>query len=120
MKHFFVFLFLFLASQALVAQGTLRGKVTDEKGESMFGVIVRAIENETIITQTDFEGSFTLKFPDNKQYTLNFVIVGYQTLEEKIQLKDNGVLAKEFTLLNYSNIFKGMDVVAKRVKANDG
>ena len=120
MKHFFVFLFLFLASQVLVAQGTLRGKVTDEKGESMFGVIVRAIENETIITQTDFEGSFTLKFPDNKQYTLNFVIVGYQTLEEKIQLKDNGVLAKEFTLLNSSNIIKGMDVVAKRVKANDG
>ncbi len=120
MKHFFVFLFLFLASQALVAQGTLRGKVTDEKGESMFGVIVRAIENETIITQTDFEGSFTLKFPDNKQYTLNFVIVGYQTLEEKIQLKDNAVLAKEFTLLNSSNIIKGMDVVAKRVKANDG
>ena len=120
MKHFFVILFLFLASQALVAQGTLRGKVTDEKGESMFGVIVRAIENETIITQTDFEGSFTLKFPDNKQYTLNFVIVGYQTLEEKIQLKDNAVLAKEFTLLNSSNIIKGMDVVAKRVKANDG
>ena len=103
-----------------MAQGTLRGKVTDEKGESMFGVIVRAIENETIITQTDFEGSFTLKFPDNKQYTLNFVIVGYQTLEEKIQLKDNAVLAKEFTLLNSSNIIKGMDVVAKRVKANDG
>ena len=103
-----------------MAQGTLRGKVTDEKGESMFGVIVRAIENETIITQTDFEGSFTLKFPDNKQYTLNFVIVGYQTLEETIQLKDNAVLAKEFTLLNSSNIIKGMDVVAKRVKANDG
>ena len=120
MKHFFVVLFLFLASQALVAQGTLRGKVTDEKGESMFGVIVRAIENETIITQTDFQGSFTYKFPDNKQYTLNFVIVGYQTLEEKIQLKDNAVLAKEFTLLNSSNIIKGMDVVAKRVKANDG
>ncbi len=120
MKHFFVVLFLFLTAQALQAQGTLRGKVTDEKGESMFGVIVRAIENESIIAQTDFEGTFSLKFPDNKQYTLNFVIVGYQTLEEKIQLKDNAVLAKEFTLMNSSNIIKGMDVVAKRVKANDG
>ena len=103
-----------------MAQGTLRGKVTDEKGESMFGVIVRAIENETIITQTDFEGSFTLKFPDNKQYTLNFIIVGYEKLEEKILLKDNAVLSKEFTLINSSNVIKGMDVVAKRVKANDG
>ena len=120
MKHFFVVLFLFLSTQVALAQGTLRGKVTDEKGETMFGVIVRAIENESIITQTDFEGSFSLKFPDNKPYTLNFVIVGYQTLEEKIQLKDNAVLAKEFTLLNSSNIIKGMDVVAKRVKANDG
>jgi hypothetical protein len=120
MKHFFVVLFLFLASQALVAQGTLRGKVTDEKGESMFGVIVRTLENETVIAQTDFEGTFTLKFPDNKLYTLNFVILGYETLEEKIQIKDNGTVSKEFTLLNSSNIIKGMDVVAKRVKANDG
>jgi hypothetical protein len=120
MKHFFIVLFLFLASQALVAQGTLRGKVTDEKGESMFGVIVRALENETVIAQTDFEGTFTLKCPDNKLYTLNFVILGYETLEEKIQIKDNGTVSKEFTLLNSSNIIKGMDVVAKRVKANDG
>jgi hypothetical protein len=120
MKHFFVVLFLFLTSQAFLAQGTLRGKVTDEKGESMFGVIVRALENETVIAQTDFEGTFTLKFPDNKLYTLNFVILGYETLEEKIQIKDNGTVSKEFTLLNSSNIIKGMDVVAKRVKANDG
>ena len=120
MKNFFVVLFLLIVAQAMHAQGVLRGKVTDEKGESMFGVIVRAIENETIITQTDFEGTFTLKFPDNKQYTLNFVIVGYQTLEEKVLLKDNSVLSKEFTILNTSNIIKGMDVVAKRVKANDG
>ena len=120
MKHFFVVLFLFLTSQALLAQGTLRGKVTDEKGESMFGVIVRTLENETVIAQTDFEGTFTLKFPDNKLYTLNFVILGYETLEEKIQIKDNGTVSKEFTLLNSSNIIKGMDVVAKRVKANDG
>jgi hypothetical protein len=73
-----------------------------------------------VIAQTDFEGTFTLKFPDNKLYTLNFVILGYETLEEKIQIKDNGTMSKEFTLLNSSNIIKGMDVVAKRVKANDG
>jgi hypothetical protein len=120
MKHFFVVLFLFLSAQVVVAQGTLRGKVTDEKGESMFGVIVRALENESIIAQTDFEGTFSLKFPDNKLYTLNFVILSYETLEEKIQIKDNGTVSKEFTLLNSSNIIKGMDVVAKRVKANDG
>jgi hypothetical protein len=120
MKHFFVVFFLFLSAQVIVAQGTLRGKVTDEKGESMFGVIVRAIENESIIAQTDFEGTFSLKFPDNKQYTLNFIIVGYEKLEEKIQLKENAVEVKEFTLINSSNVIKGMDVVAKRVKANDG
>lgn len=120
MKHIVVVFFLFLSAYALQAQGILRGKITDEKGESMFGVIVRAIENEAIITQSDFEGTFSLNFPDNKSYTLNFVIVGYQTLEEKIQLKDNAVLSKEFTLLSSSNVIKGMDVVAKRVKANDG
>ena len=120
MRNFLVVLFLVVFAQALQAQGVLRGKVTDEKGESMFGVIVRTLENDAIITQTDFEGTFTLKFPDSKQYTLNFVIVGYQTLEEKVLLKDNGVLSKEFTILNTSNIIKGMDVVAKRVKSNDG
>ncbi len=94
MKHFFVVLFLFLSTQVALAQGTLRGKVTDEKGESMFGVIVRTLENETVIAQTDFEGTFTLKFPDNKLYTLNFVILGYETLEEKIQINENGTVAK--------------------------
>ncbi|MDP4630240.1 MAG: carboxypeptidase-like regulatory domain-containing protein [Flavobacteriales bacterium] len=120
MKNFFAVLFLVIVSHTISAQGTLRGKVTDEKGESMFGVIVRAIENEAIIAQTDFEGTFSLKFPDNKSYTLNFIIVGYEKLEEKIQLKDNAVLSKEFTLINSSNIITGMDVVARRTKANDG
>jgi hypothetical protein len=48
MKNFFAVIFLFLAALASNAQGTLRGKITDEKGENMYGVIVRAVENYTI------------------------------------------------------------------------
>lgn len=120
MKQIALFFSLLIISALSQAQGTLRGKVTDEKGESMYSVIVRAIENESIIAQSDFDGNFTLKFPDSKMYTLNFIIVGYEKLEEKMQFKDNAVLSKDFTLINSSNVIKGMDVVAKRVKANDG
>lgn len=120
MKNFFGVLFLFLAALASNAQGTLRGKITDEKGENMYGVIVRAVENESVITQSDFDGAFSLKLPDSKTYTLNFIIMGYQTLEEKIQLSGGNTTNKEYTLISSASIMKGMDVVAKRVKANDG
>jgi hypothetical protein len=120
MKNFFGVLFLFLVAFASNAQGTLRGKITDEKGENMYGVIVRAVENESVITQSDFDGAFSLKLPDSKTYTLNFIIMGYQTLEEKIQLNAGNTVNKEYTLISSSSIMKGMDVVAKRVKANDG
>jgi hypothetical protein len=120
MKNFFGVLFLFLVAFASNAQGTLRGKITDEKGENMYGVIVRAVENESVITQSDFDGAFSLKLPDSRMYTLNFIIMGYQTLEEKIQLSGGNTLNNEYTLISSASVMKGMDVVAKRVKANDG
>ena len=101
------------------AQGTLKGKVSDEKGEAVFGVIAVAVEDQSILAQTDFEGNFQLKFPTSQEYTLNFVLVGYKTTIEKIKVQNGEVIGREFTL--YSSAFFSKDLVinAKAVKANE-
>ena len=57
------FLLFILGAFVSNAQGVLKGKVTDEKGEPVFGVIAVAVEDQSILAQTDFEGKFQLKFP---------------------------------------------------------
>ena len=66
-------------SSWIYAQGTLKAKVTDEKGQPLYGVIVVAMENQSILNRTEPDGSFELKFPDSKLYTLNFVLMSYGT-----------------------------------------
>jgi hypothetical protein len=111
--------FGFLAGLGMQAQGILKGKVTDEKGEAVFGVIAVAVEDQSILAQTDFEGQFQLKFPNDQLYTLNFVLVGYKTSIEKVQLKGGQVLVKDFTLYSANFFSKDLEIKAKAVKAND-
>lgn len=113
------FLLFILGAFVSNAQGVLKGMVTDEKGEPVFGVIAVAVEDQSILAQTDFEGKFQLKFPTAQEYTLNFVLVGYKTTIEKIKVQNAEVINREFTL--YSSAFFSKDLVinAKTVKSDD-
>ncbi len=102
------------------AQGTLKAKVTDEKGQPLYGVIVVAMENQSILNRTEPDGSFELKFPDSKLYTLNFVLMSYNTLEEKMQLSNGETKSLNFTMFSSSYVMTGIDVKAKAVKNSDG
>lgn len=101
------------------AQGKLNGRITDIQGETMYGVIVRAVENEALITQSDFDGLFTLSLPDSKRYTIKFYLVSYEELTDTMELKNNEVVTKEFTMLEKS--FMGAEVVitSKATRASD-
>jgi TonB-linked SusC/RagA family outer membrane protein len=57
----------------------VRGKVTDEKGEALIGVTVKAKETNQG-TITDKEGIFSLQVP-NRNSILEFSYVGYKTIE---------------------------------------
>ena len=57
----FWLLLAFLAGSVMqsLAQGTLRGKITDENGEALIGVSVFLKEDASIGAPTDLDGNFT-------------------------------------------------------------
>ena len=119
-SNFLFFLFL-LFQNSLSAQGILQGKVTDAKGEVIIGVKVFVAEENSIITRTDLDGLFSLKFPNSNNYTIVITYLGFDTIRQPIKLQNNQVISKNFTLLEYSNVkeFTEVKIVAKQKKSND-
>ena len=63
------------------AQGTLKGKITDEKtGETLVGVTLSVLELKTVGTASDEDGEFELKLPEGT-YTVQVRYLGYTTKE---------------------------------------
>src|ERR1700748_2832293 len=69
-----------IVAVADAAQKTISGKVVDEKGQPLPGVVVKVKENPTIATTTDVKGNYKITFPDNNS-SLVFSFVGFDTQE---------------------------------------
>lgn len=113
---------LFIASISFsFSQGTLTGRVTDNNGELQIGVKLLAVEDFTITTRTDLDGKYTLKLPNDKVYTIKVMMIGYDTIITKIDVKKSEVFTKDFTLTEFKKVkeIKELSVVGKRIKAND-
>lgn len=79
------FTFILMLCLTLVAnsfaQGTLKGKITDEKtGETLVGVTISIPELKTVAAFSDEDGDFELKVPDGT-YTVQVRYMGYVTKE---------------------------------------
>ncbi|MDB5118210.1 MAG: SusC/RagA family TonB-linked outer membrane protein [Mucilaginibacter sp.] len=64
-----------------VAQKTITGKVIDEKGAPLPGVIVKLKSNPSIATVTDAQGRYRLVSPDDNAIIV-YSFVGYETQEQ--------------------------------------
>jgi len=119
-KKLLLLLVVFNAPLYLCAQGTVRGKVTDDKGESLIGVTVYSKTNKTIGVFTDFDGNFSIKIPDSLVTTLVVSYMSYTTKEEKIgRLKNNKVIIKNFSLVSSENALTEVVIEGRAVKANE-
>lgn len=119
-KFHFLLLLFFSSSSVFFAQGIVRGKITDDKGEALVGVTVSLKTNKTTGVFTDFDGNYSLKLPDSLHQILVVSYISYSTLEETIEsLKSNDVLIKNFTLYSAETSLQEVEVVAKQVKANE-
>ncbi|RZL04971.1 MAG: SusC/RagA family TonB-linked outer membrane protein, partial [Pedobacter sp.] len=85
---------------------TIRGTVTDEKGDGIPGVSV-TVKGTKTVTITNNNGAFTINVPD-KAVTLVFSIVGYQSKEvlasadlSKIVLKETDTRLDEVIVVGY-------------------
>ena len=110
---------LLLLLNELGAQGIVRGKITDENGETVIGAAVFLQDNKTIGTITDLDGNFSLNVKDNLPHTLTITFVSYTNIEEKIQLKDGQVLVKNFTLKPKDNVIGQVEITTSAVKNKD-
>src|SRR5690625_197122 len=72
----FVAVFLIMATEAQAQTVTVTGRVTSVNGESLPGVNILVIEQETG-TITNIEGEYEVSAPSNA--TLRFSYIGYET-----------------------------------------
>ncbi len=114
----FLLLFSFTYSYA---QGILTGRVTDINGELLIGVKLVAVEDKSIITKTDVEGEYTLKFPDAKTYTIKVIYIGYDTISAEYEFKKSEVINKDFSLNEYTAVknYQELKIIGKQIRAND-
>lgn len=77
--------FIALIGLHAVAQGTIQGKITDEKGEALFGVNV--ITDKMEGTSTDFDGNYSLNVKAGA-FTLELSAIGYEIQEHKLNIAD--------------------------------
>jgi outer membrane receptor protein involved in Fe transport len=119
MRSFFILLCLFM-STIVLAQGTIRGKVTDENGEPVIGARLSLKDVPSIGTKTDLDGNYSLLINTADEKTLVVTYLGMDTILHRIQLKGDEVLVKDFSLMAYKlRDITEVKVVAKQVKAND-
>ena len=89
----FSMLLLFFPVELFAQQGTITGKVVDERGESVIGATVM-VKGSTDGTITDLDGNFKINGKVGTTITVNYV--GYAPLEVKItKLTGNRFVMKE-------------------------
>ena len=72
--QFIIFLsIIFLFNSFVFAQGILKGKVIDVKGEPIIGANV-FLQGTTLGAATDFEGNYTIKSVPEGNYTLTRIL----------------------------------------------
>ncbi len=96
MKNLFSFCLLFLFLQCCFSsnihaqEGEIRGKVTDETGQTLIGATV-VIKGTTFGNVTDINGEYILKAPIGT-HTMVFSYIGYENHEVKsVEVKPTGV-----------------------------
>lgn len=92
MKNFFIITAAILMPFMASAQFSISGKITEtNSGKSLSGAGI-SLAGSYISTQSDESGNYTLKNLKEGSYTLHITYLGYQTIEQHIQLNANSIL----------------------------
>ena len=107
-----VFLFLLcLFPLGALAQGTVKGTVSDAFGDPVIGATVK-VQGSSEGTITDFNGNFTVKAASNA--TLIFSYIGYTTKEVKVNgqstvnvtLEEDNTTLEDVVVIGYGTMKK--------------
>ena len=109
---------LLLANNIMLAQGILKGTVTDAKtGEPMSFINVIASQNGERVGagQTDFDGVYTIKGLSVGTYEIKVTSVGYDgQVRTGVNVKASGFTIVDFKLKPAATVMTELEVVAER------
>ena len=111
-------LFLLLISSIGFSQGTVRGKITDEKGNALYNAKVYFKSDRTKIGLTDFDGNFSVesKLPND---ILVINMTNFQLLEDSVKFDNTKLYLQDYSLEPKVTMIGTAIVKKKKPKAND-
>ncbi|MBU0476232.1 MAG: TonB-dependent receptor [Bacteroidetes bacterium] len=111
-KRIKLFLFLFLSTiifsaSFIQAQGTIKGKVLDKKGEALIGVNVYLL-GTSLGDATNMEGDYNIKQIPMGKYNLQVSMVGYKKAQFEITISGDETIKQDVVLqediLNFESV----------------
>ena len=88
--YFLPFLLFGLTIASLAQKGTLKGTVTDQKGEPIFSASVVIDVNAGLAVNTDFDGNYKLLLDPGK-YTVKFSSTGKSEFSQTFEIAAGAV-----------------------------
>lgn len=118
MKFILSTLFL-LAATTIIAQGIVRGKITDNLGESIIGATVVLKSDPGTGTVTDFDGNYSLEIKSAEPQVLVYSFVGMESVEETVNPKDGEVILINIDMVPKNFQLEGVVIEAKANREGD-
>lgn len=104
-------LFFSTVCQSWSQEGTLFGRITDEKGEPLIGATIIYKGDVTRGATADFDGNYSLKLPVGTQRLLcRFTNKVTDTLS--VEISENGYMERNIVLIDFSDVteLEGIDI----------
>ncbi len=119
MRSFLLILIFCLSTVLSYSQGTIRGNVKDETGQSVIGASIVLKSNKAYGVTTDLDGNFSLKINDTTAQVLIISFISYQSIEETVHPRNGEVIIKKYFLTPAAQGIKEVEITAKAVKSNE-
>lgn len=116
MKAFAIF-FLFILTQQVLAQTSIKGVVKDQKGETIPGVNI-FLKGTYEGVSSEIDGSYKLETTLIGEYILVFQAMAYNSLEKEISLQGESLIL-EVTLQEAINEMTAVTISAGAMEASD-
>ncbi len=108
-----------LGHYSVMAQGIVRGKVTDINGEELIGATVVQKSNPTNGSITDFDGNYSLNVFENTPQTIVVSFISYQTIEVQVSFNGNKVVIQNFEMTPASVQLDDVQIIARAERSKD-
>ncbi|MGB6036562.1 MAG: carboxypeptidase-like regulatory domain-containing protein, partial [Cryomorphaceae bacterium] len=108
-----------LLTNALLSQGTVRGKVTDDLGETVIGATIVLKTDPGKGAVTDFDGNYSLEIKSEEPVVLLVSFIGFQSQEATVNPKGGEVIIRNFDLVAENFEMNEVVIEAKANRAGE-